>query len=315
MADVTKVMASRTNCSVVLDIGSGVGHLSRLLSVRHQFKVVCVDAQNDFISSAQKFDRDLKKILKNKDDTENIGNPPEHLTFHLDSDENCAKSLHDKVADISGAGQYGILGLHTCGDLGPTLIKLFANSAKNGAFLQSVGCCYMKMEELYPMSHFLKSQEWFELSYTARELSCHAIEMYSERLGEDKAKLKIHCYRAVLEHLLMAKDPNLRHLGLKTVPRAHEKTFCDYAKVATSNLNLEWVDEEFECESVISKLKEWWKVVLFYSFRLSFAPLIETVILLDRLVFLHEQGLKKVALLPIFDPIKSPRNHVLLSMK
>ena len=61
-------------------------------------------------------------------------------------------------------------------------------------------------------------------------------------------------------------------------------------------------------------LEEWWHVVIYYSLRLLFAPLIETVILLDRSLFLLEHG-HDSSLVPIFDPTQSPRNHVLISVK
>ena len=58
----------------------------------------------------------------------------------------------------------------------------------------------------------------------------------------------------------------------------------------------------------------WWDVVTFYSMRLLLAPVIETAILLDRMLFVYEQGYTP-ALVPIFDPELSPRNHVLVAVK
>ena len=74
--------------------------------------------------------------------------------------------------------------------------------------------------------NYLDEQSSWKLTYTNAELACHAIEMYSDRLkaGEED-KLKVHCYRAVLEKLLVKKDPSLRHSILKTVARAHELNF------------------------------------------------------------------------------------------
>ena len=59
---------------------------------------------------------------------------------------------------------------------------------------------------------------------------------------------------------------------------------------------------------------QWWRVVAFYTLRLLFGPLLETVLLLDRGLYLLEQGLDSL-LVPIFDPRLSPRNFVLLSHK
>lgn len=43
-------------------------------------------------------------------------------------------------------------------------------------------------------------------------------------------------------------------------------------------------------QNVQSKLNQWQRVVIFYSLRLMLAPIIETVVQLDRLLYLTEQG-------------------------
>lgn len=56
------------------------------------------------------------------------------------------------------------------------------------------------------------------------------------------------------------------------------------------------------------------RVVAFFSLALLLAPLVETLILLDRLLYLQEQGFY-AELLPIFSPELSPRNLVLVATK
>ncbi|RYR50286.1 hypothetical protein Ahy_A07g036890 isoform C [Arachis hypogaea] len=54
----------------------------------------------------------------------------------------------------------------------------------------------------------------------------------------------------------------------------------------------------------------------FWSLRASLGPLLETLILLDRLLFLQEQDSTVEAyLLPIFDPMISPRNVAVIAKK
>ena len=48
--------------------------------------------------------------------------------------------------------------------------------------------------------------------------------------------------------------------------------------------------------------------------RLLLAPLWEALILLDRLLFLRERG-HRSALVPIFDPLLSPRNYAVVGVK
>jgi len=39
---------------------------------------------------------------------------------------------------------FGLVGLHPCGDLAPTLLQLFS-ACEEAKFISIVGCCYMKM--------------------------------------------------------------------------------------------------------------------------------------------------------------------------
>ena len=182
----------------------------------------------------------------------------------------------------------------------------------------------MRLSTTYPLSQHLSSLNGIDnpqtdtrLSYLTKELSCHAIETYAKRLttDEENSKLKVHCYRALLELLILENRPNLRHSALKSVPKCHLISFPEYATKATQDLNITF---DFQNPTLLKRidvhLKEWWNVVTYYSLRLLFAPLIETVILLDRCLFLLEQG-SNCCLVPIFDPLLSPRNHVLLSVK
>uniref|UniRef100_A0A2C9W5N6 Methyltransferase domain-containing protein n=1 Tax=Manihot esculenta TaxID=3983 RepID=A0A2C9W5N6_MANES len=71
-------------------------------------------------------------------------------------------------------------------------------------------------------------------------------------------------------------------------------------------------------------LREIWKeaepfaelIGLYWSLRAAFGPLLETLLLLDRLLFLQEQGSSVEAImLPIFDPVLSPRNVAIIAKR
>lgn len=54
----------------------------------------------------------------------------------------------------------------------------------------------------------------------------------------------------------------------------------------------------------------------YWSLRAALGPVLETLLLLDRLLFLQEQGkLVEVVMLPIFDPALSPRNVAIIARK
>ncbi len=83
----------------LVDVGSGVGHLSRLLAHGRRFSVVCADAEADFTASANKFDSDLMRVAssaKFREEGKDIGHPPKHLTYILRPDAR-AEDLDDKL--------------------------------------------------------------------------------------------------------------------------------------------------------------------------------------------------------------------------
>jgi len=135
---------------------------------------------------------------------------------------------------------------------------------------------------------------------------------------EEREKLKVHCSRALLEYLLVEqkKRPDLRHRGLKTVKNSYSLPFEEYVLKATDglNVNFEMKDLTEDDKDIRSKQDQWWRVVSFYTLRLLFAPLIETLVLLDRCLYLHDKG-QSCSLAPLFDPRLSPRNFVIYSFK
>lgn len=54
----------------------------------------------------------------------------------------------------------------------------------------------------------------------------------------------------------------------------------------------------------------------YWSLRAALGPVLETFLLLDRLLFLQEQGSSiEAVMLPIFDPALSPRNMAIIAKK
>ncbi|GAB4846723.1 hypothetical protein Ancab_025731 [Ancistrocladus abbreviatus] len=53
----------------------------------------------------------------------------------------------------------------------------------------------------------------------------------------------------------------------------------------------------------------------YWSLRAALGPLLETLLLLDRVLFLQEHCTFDVTMLPIFDPILSPRNVAIIARK
>ena len=117
----------------------------------------------------------------------------------------------DGEGEGGGSRRHILVGLHTCGDLGATMMRVFRES-EDIAGLVSLGCCYMKLSSRkdtsdsidrpsppssadsaalgYPLSDFVHSLlPSSSLSYEAREVACHSIDSYSRQLQQGTGDL------------------------------------------------------------------------------------------------------------------------------
>ncbi|XP_015585633.1 protein RRNAD1 isoform X3 [Cephus cinctus] len=309
IAQIATDCASAADSERIVDVGAGMGHLARVLAYKYGLCVLCIEQQESLSRRARECDGEFF-ITVRKSLPDFKGKKPEHVTLEV----NTSSDTRTKLPDC----------LHPCGDLAATLLRLYSEQ-ENIKFICIVGCCYMKLtlEETeekprgYPLSRYLSQLKNNSLSYTALEVGCHAIESYCDKLKTGKIEdLIVHAYRAALESILVAKNEKLRHAHLKSVKVTRGITFECYCKMATANLPSEYQpnDSDFKKPCVTEFLKSWWRAVAFSSLRFMLAPLVETVVLLDRFLFLSEKNLAPT-LTPIFDPRLSPRNFVLTSIK
>ena len=105
---------------------------------------------------------------------------------------------------------------------------------------------------------------------------------------------------------------------MRSIKGAHRfKPFAEYVEDCLCRLRLPPLSatESARVATTFEKpLAQWRRVVAYYVLRLLLAPLWEELILLDRLLFLNERG-HEAALLPLFDPLLSPRNYAIVGVK
>ncbi|XP_044129665.1 protein RRNAD1 [Bufo gargarizans] len=366
-------LSEETGCDHVVDVGSGQGHLSRVLSFGQGLNVTAVEADPSLNTTATKYDHDLVYMLKKERirptkiaacDITSIASarPPRHVLACVDpqaSWEEFINQLTDQTESGSSTGPQDLVnsqaascqsvssldqhhwnnflltGLHACGDLSVAMLRHFA-SCPNVVGITSVACCYMKLTTCevpqppgvvapshrsdshlrqygYPVSSWVSGLHGHKLSYKSREVACHAIEDYIERLKGESDILRVHCYRAALETVIRGIDPNMKRIGVQTIKNAHKLPFREYAKQGLQRVGLV-PDTPIDHTLVEDMLAQHQKVVAFFSLALLLAPLVETLILLDRMIFLQEQGFH-CEVIPLFKPEFSPRNLVLVAAK
>ncbi|XP_068615857.1 methyltransferase-like protein 25B [Brachionichthys hirsutus] len=238
-----------------------------------------------------------------------------------------------------GSPDFVLTGLHACGDLSATLLRHFVG-CPHALAITSVACCYMKITTQedptppgpvgrpfppaagqesppfqfgYPMSSWVRGLPGHQLSYKAREGACHAVEDYVRRLREESVLLRTHCYRAMLETLIRDRRPDLRRAGVQTGKRAHFLPFAEYARLGLARVGLP-PGAPLDPAWAESTLRQQVRVVAFFSLSLLLAPVAETLVLLDRMIYLQENGVDS-QLVAVFSPDLSPRNLVLVALK
>ncbi|XP_052873864.1 methyltransferase-like protein 25B [Anopheles cruzii] len=317
-------------CHALVDIGSGQGNLARALAYGYGLRVCCIEQNGTFVQAARAKDVKLWKRLVRIEPkvTDTLAHPVHvHETVDLEhiEPERFVRMLRTALNVREGDEfRFGLVGLHPCGDLAPSLLRLFL-ACRDCTSVQLVCCCYMKLSCVraspgplkvdygFPLSN-LGRKTRLSLSYQAREIACHANEQYSDRLVENYQELKIHAYRAAIECIIVRLRPDLKHSGLRGGIKAAQVSFEQYCWRAVDGLDLTVPSDEIHSPEVHHRLERWEEVVKFYTLRLMFAPLLESLILYDRWLFLLEKGVNaKIGVL--FDPRASPRNHSIIAFK
>lgn len=89
-----------------------------------------------FMFIVRKFDSELESFLT-KRKAGSHSRPPIHICARLELNK------HEKELQLQDEN-FGIVGLHSCGNLGPVIIHNYVNSPAK--FALSVGCCWQKMD-------------------------------------------------------------------------------------------------------------------------------------------------------------------------
>lgn len=246
---------------------------------------------------------------------------------------NITIDLHSRLSSVPSLSTFFSLqdavmvGLHTCGDLAPSTLRMFV-AKRELAAVCSVGCCYHLLSEEFdpagherlhsvfgfPLSRYLRDQSWF-CGRNARMSACLALERVSLGQGIQMESL---FYRAVLHVIL--RDHYGSYKSEKRVGNVYSKakSFMDYVRRALRRLDL---DESKLSDGDIQHYHDTYserknEMHAFNMLKVTLAPCIEGLILLDRLCFLKEQGnVSYSALVQLFDPLLSPRCYAVVGLK
>ncbi|KAI8393825.1 methyltransferase domain-containing protein [Radiomyces spectabilis] len=313
-------IARKQHVASVVDLGAGQGYLSRALAYQHRLKVLAVDSSEVQTCGAKKFNAKAMKGGKAFD--------LHHVTDTIGPEN--ASNILSRWSTHSDE-HWLLCGLHACGDLSSLMLQLFAESEEMVA-LVSVGCCYHFLTEEgehngFPMSRALKSTD-YRLGSTARMLACQAPSRWLDKKDDSLKAYEHHFFRALLQ-LIMVEKELAKASAAPVIGRLNKKkdftSFPVYVKAALARLN---IPEDSITQEEASRYYQEYKekqvdkqMAIFWTIRALLAPVLESIVLMDRWLYLKESlnplqsATKGVWMWPLFDPIISPRNMVIVATK
>jgi len=363
MSAVVRRLVANNNAQFLVDLGSGKAYLSQVMSFLHNIPVLAIDSQEINTRGADARQRNLqrkwaslesraadrkegkdlptrKQRIKNKLEGKTFGNngPVEKIlklsTQFVSDDTDLGGIVEQQFSNFSH--RMGIIGLHTCGNLSPSSLKIFLAS-KSAKFICNVGCCYHALDEEFytnphlpvttgnagteaivpgfPLSSVLRGKR-FWLGRNARMLASQPLGRLAENKNLPSSSL---FWRAVLQVILVENIPNLAFNDHR-VGRiaAKSQDFVDYVRRALKKIDIEISISDEKIQDYFDKYQEEYtqKLNCFYQLRSLFAPIIEGIILLDRLLFMEESGFSENStVVRMFDSSVSPRCYAIIGSR
>lgn len=319
LASVIEKTCKFCNTSLILDIGCGKGHLAKVLSSQYGLEVLGIDKDEQL---TQKLEKE-KKLKENS----KLNSITSHLSFDATVEE------FTKMCKLEKGGNM-LTSLHSCGDLSSIMLKYYVKSDLIHSLI-NVGCCYHKLTEKnesknygFPLS---KQFDDVELG-SAKNLASLLSEFNIQDESNVIENFKRNSYRSALEWILNLNMKDINPDKCFSVGKIHSKylesfsDYCFYSKTKMKDQNLlnkDFVDmnekeskEYFEkfyeklspCKNIITEIASFW------TLRWILAPIIESLIITDKILYLYENNCT-VKLIKLFDQTISPRSFVIISYK
>jgi hypothetical protein len=284
----------------IIDIGGGIGLLAQTLVNQYNLKVCSIDL--DPVLQKTGYERHLK----------NAKHPNNLVRYEQVKVEIGGKKFAELLV-----GKVLTVGLHTCGPLAVAQLK--ASAEKKAEVIINFGCCYHKLEhhhEAQNISEFAKAHTPYVLSRYALTLSSRAHRKLEEKDFDLKQKVKLYRYAI---HFLFHDHYGMREfVGLgNSKPSLYDESFGHYALEQMARLEILPKHTKNELDDYFNNLDRQnliSKMLAAGLIRDAFGRALELYILLDRAIYLEEQGYH-AELLQCFDEIVSPRNVGLVVTK
>lgn len=275
----------RNNNQVFFDIGAGVGHLVFSLYDQHPDRQFFILDQ-DPVLIKKGSDKALRKLKEKRS----------QIQF---KETSITKNNYPKSELMKGV----LHGLHSCGELSNDIIDWFLISNHTQLILTS--CCYHKLQHW----NFSKDAKLI-LTPHALHLAAKGDNFQDEKSYKKKYLIKEKRYMLSLFHF-NKEGKHLHSVG--SLPKlSYQGDIIDYAKKVYPKIFDEGELREFSENKYNLELVS--LLIKIGAIRGAFSKPLELYIILDRLLYLKEKGIK-AKLISLFDRKYSPRNLTLVAEK
>ena len=294
-----KELKNITNYQKIVDIGGGVGHLSRTLAHYHQTPCISLDINKEFQEIGKKR---LDKFPK-----------PDGACDVEFINHDFSKDLNDQQNSYIFNKDTFSIGLHTCGPLANHHLNIHLKEETAG--ILNFGCCYNRLRPNQDMNLSKKAKE-NPINYSDYSLTLAARGHDSMSFEDFLFKKRVKYYRYGL-HLFLVKK--LKRDDIYAVGDSHKryynKSFANFITHKLKELNIAHDFNEKEIEDFYEHIKEdLHDMFLANIIRWQIGRLLELHILIDRVLYLRENN-QEATLKRYFHSKLSPRNLGILSLK
>lgn len=320
----------------LLDCGCGEGYLTCALSALYQRNVIGLEAVPRSGQNAQLLLRQMSGGGKKEADEENKEKggekkkiPAPQFRVAVLEDGTTVDEMRKSVS-IDEREETAMIGLHCCGQLSVNVLRVFREDVHCVA-LCLVGCCYGRVGS---MGHAMT----FPLSKEAKKRTPHITQFGSvafraasdspylwrqKNAAEFDDSIRLMFYRIVSEQIMLQQYGTDKY-ECRKVTQKHCTSFPAYfrqllrgAKLKSDHV-IKMTDEELErvFREVYTE-ENAKRVALMLAIRVTLSSLIESVIVVDRIMYLleGEVPLSLCRVSAAFDPNISPTNLILEVLK
>ncbi|KAK2718141.1 hypothetical protein QYM36_005447 [Artemia franciscana] len=283
--------------SGVVDIGCGLGYIDELLEQRTKLKILGIESNEYRTEAATRRTKSVGRVFYR------------HLI--IDGTSECLDSLSKLTENIfEPSTPLCLLGLHACGDLSPTMLKIFDGCASAEACIV-VSCCYHRMDNNFPVSQGLKRRD-IKISKTFLRIA--AQESWEQWRKQNKILQSWNLFfRASLERFIKDFKVTAAKSRRKPLGTKNAGDIENFLRVGVRAYNSdEWEDHFIKWALTQTNFIDKIRILCVIQARIQ--NIAEHFVLLDRLAYLIEKGYHP-RLVRLFDNEISPRSLAIVCSK